>query len=527
MGVYAVLWTQSLDALATMIVLPTIPFYAMGLGAGALTISALGSAYNLTQMICSPGLGALSDRVGRKNVMLAGLAGQALCNALMSYSSTLPSLLMIRVLAGVALSTGPAETAYIMDTVTSEAELSHVFALQRVMTSAGALIGPLVVSSLDDAPFPALCRGLVCVNLANLVVGAALWEDAPRRFGAPESRSSSTGVATSDVARAAQRGVAPDGNQPGLVASLRSVLANPTTCSLLLVSWVYSLSFGIGDGPEIVFFKDHFGFGKHEVCYFFVVTNLSSLLLSSVVPRVVDTYGARATCRAGCLGAAASVLLLTACPGVPWIPYACGAMEVGLFGSMIGLSYMHLARATCPEALMGTMMGLQSSLNGCAGTIGPAIGGALYGVGHFLPYVLSSALAASAAGLYAAMPAATHQERQPILPKTVAPPPTSGSAGVRAPSPPPAPWTYGRPLYPDKSFTTQVHANLVRLETDPELWELYQVYRGSIRRGRGPGDLMPVASVPGDMVVAHAQSMQHDYAELGRIGTAGDLVGMG
>lgn len=514
-GVYAILWTQTLDALATMTILPTIPFYAMGLGADAFTISMLGSSYNMAQMVCSPGLGALSDRIGRKTVMLLGLTGQAMCNMFMGYTTSVSTLVFVRVLAGIALSTGPVETAYIMDAVTSEADLSHVFALQRFMTSAGALLGPMVACAIDEYPFDTLCKGLVCINIANIMVGFVLWEDAPRKD--PLMRRIDSEQLGQGSSSNFDREDRPPSN---LVASLRSLLANPTTCSLLLVSWVYTLSFGIGDGPEVMFFKDHFGFGKDQVCYFFIVTNLSSLVFSSFVPRIVESFGARMTCKVGCLGAASSVMGLTVLSGIGWVPYACGALEVGLFGSMIGLSYMHLVRKTCPEALMGTMLGLQSSMNGFAATVGLPTGGALYDWNNYLPFVLSAVLGSTAAGLYAALPTAERSELRPLMPSSRLP----KKAVMRRVS------TFGLPIYPDKSFTTQVHANLLRLETDPELWALYQTYREFVDKERGslPGSLKAVATVPGDMVAAQAEALQQqNIFDLGRSDTIANMIGIG
>ena len=83
LGIYGILLTQTLNALATMVVLPTLPFFAMTLGATALEVSLMNSAYNLAQMFCSPLLGALSDRYGRKRVMLGGICIQMICNTFM------------------------------------------------------------------------------------------------------------------------------------------------------------------------------------------------------------------------------------------------------------------------------------------------------------------------------------------------------------------------------------------------------------------------------------------------------------
>lgn len=492
-GVYAILFTQTLDALATMVVLPTIPFYAISLGATAFTISLLGSAYNLAQMFCSPALGALSDRVGRKTVMVIGLTAQAVCNGMMSGAETVPMLLLARVAVGVALSTGPVEMAYIMDDVTSEKDLSHVLVLQRVMTSAGALSGPLVARMFNEYPFPVLCRGLVCVNIFNLLIGMCLWKDAPQK---------------DDFAVQATLSLPPSttlGKEPaGFFGTLGSMFTNSATASLLLVAWVYTLGYGIGDGPEVVFFKEHFGFGRDEVCYFFVVTNLSSLVFSTVVPFVVEWLGAQQACIIGCMGASMSVLTLVVFGDLEWIPYVYGALMVGLFGSMIGLGYMHLVRRKCPKAMMGTMLGLQNSVNGFAGTIGPPIGGAIYGWNNFVPYVLTALIAVVTAGLYAAVPRDT-TEREPLLPPWQRP-------KLRRVS------TFGVPIYPDKSFTTQVHLNVFRIDFDPELRSLYEAYRVTlhVHTARGAvGNLKHIATVPGDMVAAQADFVLEHQSTLG------------
>lgn len=263
-GIYGILFTQTLNALATMVVLPTLPFFAMKLGASALEVSLMNSAYNLAQMFCSPLMGALSDRFGRKRVMVLGIFAQMICNGFMTRAHTLTQLMMARMAVGVALSTGPVEMAYIMDFLHSEEELSRVLALQRVMTSAGALAGPLVARSFDKLPFNALCGGVVIINIVNLIVGCLLWEDAK----AEKAKS----LADMDTDAAGS-----DETEKSFSESLYMMFSNYSACALLLVSFVYALGFAIGDGPEMVFFKDRYGFGKDQACNFYLSLGRISL----------------------------------------------------------------------------------------------------------------------------------------------------------------------------------------------------------------------------------------------------------
>ena len=259
-GIYGILFTQTLNALATMVVLPTLPFFAMKLGASALEVSLMNSAYNLAQMFCSPLMGALSDRFGRKRVMLLGIFAQMICNGFMTQARTLTQLMLARMAVGIALSTGPVEMAYIMDFLQSEQELSRVLALQRVMTSAGALAGPLVARSFDKLPFSTLCGGVVIINLVNLMIGCFLWEDA--------KTEKSKSLADMDTDAAASSDAETD---KSLSESLYMVFSNSAACALLLVSFVYALGFAIGDGPEMVFFKERYGFGKDQACNFYLL----------------------------------------------------------------------------------------------------------------------------------------------------------------------------------------------------------------------------------------------------------------
>lgn len=473
-GVYAILVTQTLNALGTMVVLPTLPFYMMQLGATAFTISLLGSAYNLAQMFCSPALGSLSDRVGRKRVMLLGLTGQAVCNGLMSCAFSVPSMILARMAVGVALSTGPVEMAYIMDFINDEQELSRALALQRIMTSAGALAGPVIARCFDELSFPVLCRGLVCLNLLEMVIGMTCWKEAPQKEPAstlPSPADSEESLAAGQVS-------------PSLLRSLRSMLLSPGVGLLLGASFVYTAGCNLSDGPEIVFFKEHFDFGKDEVSYFFMVTNVSSLCCSAFVPALIDKFGPKVACVVGCLGSCIMVLSLVVWPGVHWIPYVFG-YAVGLFGSMFGLGFMHLARQSCEASKLGALLGLQSSLNGAAGTVAPPLGGALYDWNSFSPYASTSALSLGAAALFMLLSASGEKEAEPLLKRRPLRP------RLRRLS------SFGKPIFPAKDFTTQIYINALRIEHDPELYDVYEMYREMIDKERGT--LHAVATVPGNM----------------------------
>mmetsp|Transcript_18021 Transcript_18021/g.33839 ORF Transcript_18021/g.33839 Transcript_18021/m.33839 type:complete len:596 (-) Transcript_18021:30-1817(-) len=503
-GIYGILFTQTLNALATMVVLPTLPFFAMTLGASALEVSLMNSAYNLAQMFCSPLMGAVSDRLGRKRVMLAGIFLQMLCNAAMSQSHTLIQLMVARMAVGLALSTGPVEMAYIMDFLDSQEELSRVLSLQRVMTSAGALAGPLVAHSFGSLSFQKLCLGVVAVNVLNLLIGFVLWEDVVKEKSEPKPRDK-TAIENNE-----------EQDDRSFQEHVSAMFTNGSACSLLLVSFVYALGFAIGDGPEMVFFKERFSFGKDQACLFYLVTNASTLVCSAWVPALLTNFGALTLCVVGSLGGALCTLLLVLGPVASWVPYAFGVSMVGLFGTMIGMGFMHLVREYCPEDLMGTMLGLQSSLNGAAGAMAPPLGGVLYRLNIFFPFLCSSAACALTGLLYETT---LHKEKEPEPAKPQEAVVHRKKAKLKRLS------TFGRPIYHDKSFIVQVYANELSVEINVGIRYLYQRMRERLREENVRGGMKPVATVHGPLASSiEEEDERKTMGDIRRVETMGRLA---
>ena len=120
------------------------------------------------------------------------------------------------------------------------------------MASAGALAGPLVARTFDKLHFKTLCLGVVAVNVVNFFIGSMLWEEVK-----PE-------VKDRKAIQVEQDADSSEGADKTISEQVSTMFANRAACGLLLVSFIYALGFAIGDGPEMVFFKDRFGFTKEK-----------------------------------------------------------------------------------------------------------------------------------------------------------------------------------------------------------------------------------------------------------------------
>ncbi|CAE7807166.1 mdtG [Symbiodinium necroappetens] len=127
--------------------------------------------YNLTQMIFSPFIGTLSDRVGRKRILIMALLGGAFVSFLQAKAENLTQMLVVRAVGGIAASSGPVETAYLMEESTSEKELREVLVLQRIVVTLGAILGPLVAKVFSHLSFQDLCYLIVASNIVGAFIG--------------------------------------------------------------------------------------------------------------------------------------------------------------------------------------------------------------------------------------------------------------------------------------------------------------------------------------------------------------------
>lgn len=123
-------------------VIPILPFYIIEFGAGGSAMGLLMASYAIMQLIFSPIWGSISDRIGRKPVLMIGVLGFALTQLMFGFSSALWMLLASRVLAGVLSSaTLPSAMAYIGDS-TSERDRGGGMGIIGAAMGVGMVLGP-------------------------------------------------------------------------------------------------------------------------------------------------------------------------------------------------------------------------------------------------------------------------------------------------------------------------------------------------------------------------------------------------
>jgi len=171
-----------LDAVGIGLVFPILPRLLADVTHADNVASYLGvmaALYAVMQFICAPVLGALSDRLGRRPVLLISLAGAAVNYVVMAFAGQLWMLLLGRALAGVTSANLSVATAYLTD-ITPEAQRARRFGLFNATFGAGFIIGPVLGGVLGDCWLRLPFLAAAALNAGNLLVA---W------FVLPESRA--------------------------------------------------------------------------------------------------------------------------------------------------------------------------------------------------------------------------------------------------------------------------------------------------------------------------------------------------
>ena len=365
------------------ITVPIMPFIARELGASPLGVSLLVSLFALTQFISGPFWGNLSDRYGRKRILVAGLSGYALSFFLAGMSRSLPALIGSRALGGLlSAAMFPSCQALIAD-MTAPADRGPAMAAMGAWVNLGFLLGPViggVLAPVGNALAMSAAGGVVVITA--ILAATGLREPGTARPAAPTGRG---WPSLADVSLAVRSPIAP------------------------YLSLTFAISFGQGALTALLayFVIDRFGGTARDAATIFTAVGLASFLAQTLlVGRLIRRFGEHRLALAAVVVCTAGFVSLVPATSVP--AAVAAAMLTGL-GSSILRPCLTSATSLLTPLPQGLTMGLQSSLDSLGRMLGPTIGGWLYGFGVTLPFWSSAAVLAGV-GLGVARPRRRKQD---------------------------------------------------------------------------------------------------------------------
>lgn len=345
--------TVTLDAIGIGLMFPVMPALIESIAGPGLSNAAvwggwLSAAFAIMQFLVGPALGALSDRYGRRPILLVSLAVMSLNYLAMALAPTMALLLASRVVAGIAAATQSTATAYIAD-ITPPADRARRFGLIGAGFGIGFVLGPLIGGVLANIDLHAPFYAAAALAFANLVFGAIVL---------PET-----------VTDASRRPFARANLNP-FTALLRATRL-PAIRQTLLTFLVLSVAVGVY--PAIWAFYGHARFGwdtamigvslaVYGICF----AAGQALLVGPLIRRLGEH-------RAATFGMCVILCTLTALGLVTAGPLVFFIIPLTALGGVATPALQSIASGKTPAHAQGALQGVMSSLTAIATIAAPLI----------------------------------------------------------------------------------------------------------------------------------------------------------
>ena len=351
------------------IIIPIMPFYIESMGADATQLGMLMAVFSIMQFLFAPMWGSISDRIGRKPVLLLGALGNALTQLMMGFSTEYWMLFASRALAGVLSSaTLPTAMAYISDSTDTKGRSGGMGIIGAAM-GVGMVLGPgmggwLAESALSTPFFLAAGLSMVSVLLIAIFL--------------PESLSKE--------ARAQHTGERLRGPQFNL---MWRELWGPLGF-LLFLAFLINFALANFEGIFGLYTAHRFDYGPGQVGSVMTVIGLASALVQGVATGPVTArFGEGKVIKVSLVASAVGFILMLLATN-----YITVLLTVGLFVTANAMLRPAIASVTSKqtEGGQGIAMGLNNAFQSLGRTAGPLWAGFMFDINISYPYLTAAAI---------------------------------------------------------------------------------------------------------------------------------------
>jgi len=367
-----------IDLIGFGIVMPLLPIYARDFHAPGYLIGLIMASFSVMQFLFAPMWGGLSDRIGRRPVILISNAGSAVAYALFALASTkggqtgLFMILASRIFAGICGANLSVASAYIAD-VTPAEKRSRGMALIGVAFGLGFIFGPAIGSFSArqwGMPGPGWVAAAICA--ANVLFAIFVLQESRR----PDSESA--------VKRAR-------------INQWAHTFAQPTVGLLIILYFLAIFCFGAFE-TTFGLLVTPLGYDEKNVGYLIAYCGLITALVQGVIGRLVKQFGERRVIPVSLIAAGLGLLML------PFVTSTAGIL-VGLAVLAIGSGInraptLGLLSILTPPNEQGAMQGVAQSAGSLARILAPVFAASIFDVSHAAPYLACAGIAVLA-GLFA------------------------------------------------------------------------------------------------------------------------------
>ena len=400
-----IFFTVLIDLIGFGIVMPILPFYAQRFGAGGLAYGAVLGVYSFMQFVATALLGKLSDRVGRRPVLLATMLFNAAGYVLFAFAGSYWVLFVSRVISGFAGGNISVAQAYMAD-ITTPAERSRGMGIVGAAFGIGFSAGP-AVGGLADHFLGHPAPGLVAVglSLANFVSAY---------FILPESLKHELRV-----------------KRPMFdLGHIGEAIARPRLRPLMLVWALVPLGFAGYTAALPYRVIEALGWKQLQLTFLFIIIGVTAAAVQGYFfGRIVRRTGERLLVSAGAFGMALSIAV------VPFVHSSAAlygwTVVLAVANSIFSPAATGLVSVYADPHEQGTVLGAAQSIGALGRTAGPPLIGKVYDVSPVTSFLLAGLFMVLAGLTALRLAPVTHHaasgQPQPVPPLRSAPLPPDPS----------------------------------------------------------------------------------------------------
>jgi DHA1 family tetracycline resistance protein-like MFS transporter len=371
-----------MDIIGLSIIFPVAPFVVGRYSHEAIAITLLTVIYAAAQFVSAPILGRISDRLGRRPVLLASVIGSAIGYFIFGIGGALWVLFLARLIDGVTAGNLSTAAAYIAD-VSEPEERARSFALIGMAYGFGFILGPALGGILSQIGLdaPAFVAGILMSISAGLIFFIL-----PESL--PEARRETTPMRAADL---------------NPFASIGQMARKPMLGMLLLVYCLFNFAFDGINSITGVFVTQKFEAQAWQLGLFLVLAGVATAVVqAALVGRVMPRMGEKRMATVSLLSQAIGGLLIFLAPAL-WMLYPIGFVASALTGFIFpAMATLTTTRVSASE--QGILAGVNAALAGLMGAVGPLVAGLLYDlIAPGAPFALSATVLFAAAMLMAGM----------------------------------------------------------------------------------------------------------------------------
>lgn len=375
---FIIFTTVLVDLIGFGMVIPLVGLYGRHYGATPFQLSILGAIFSILQFFFTPLWGSLSDRVGRRPIILISLAGSTFSYAIFGFAPSYAWLLIARAFGGLFAANISAAQAYIAD-VTAPKDRAKGMGLIGAAFGIGFTLGP-PLGGISAAKLGLSAPGYIAAAICGVNFLLAV-------FRLPESLSPHV------RAQAARRSLAPLN-----LKKLANARRHPDLWFLLIAAFFVTFAFSNMEQTFSLLFQQKFQLDTAAAGYMTGWVLMFSSILGAIVQgglirKLVPIFGERKLMMAGLVF---NLIAMLAFPfGPAYWTYFLIAIPLSLGSALINPSLSSLISQSAKESEQGETLGVYQGLASLARATGPFYGLMTFSVRNAIPYFTASLISFS------------------------------------------------------------------------------------------------------------------------------------